>query len=484
MPGVFSKDARPLRPGAYFDWATLQPDHILPNIGSVVFLPFIHSWGPTNTVVQLGSYSEFIQAFGPDTTTAGYRAVKHCFLGEGLPGRGGAGVVLAYRIATSTAAAAALTLQNTSDAPALTLTAIYTGTYGEQLSATTQTNSRDESRKDLVILLADTIVETFTYDPTDIDGLLAEVNAQSKWVVASASTTGTALATVTDQPLIGANDGTSDIASGDWTSMLDVAEAARFGIFAPYEMIDTGIKVSIVAWAKALNLNGKRFFTIFGGDITDAVSDAVTRSAASNNENFINLGVGGVVDSELGILSTSKLVPRVAGILAQRGEDKSLTYARFTGLTAYEFPTESEILQGFTGGVVTLSQDSHPDAPVRIEKGLTTYTTTTDATKPYLIYRNPKFIRTMHGIESDLTEWAAFNAIGELQVNDQTRAYVVGYAHDVIKARADRGIVQQGYTVAVDPNPPPSDFDEFVALVYGIAFGRSVEQIFNLVYVS
>jgi hypothetical protein len=53
-----------------------------------------------------------------------------------------------------------------------------------------------------------------------------------------------------------------------------------------------------------------------------------------------------------------------------------------------------------------------------------------------------------------------------------------------MQARADQGVIQDGYTVGIDPIPAPSDDDEFVALIYGIAFGRSIEQIYNTVYIT
>ena len=215
-----------------------------------------------------------------------------------------------------------------------------------------------------------------------------------------------------------------------------------------------------------------------------AIPTGPPAAPTSGAENFVNLGVGSLVDSLLGPLSTSQLAPRVAGILAARGETMSLTFARMAGSSPGVLPVDADVLTAFGSGVVVFGQDSNQDSPIRVEKGLTTYIDTTQPTKPYLIYRNPKFVRTMHGIELEITDWSATNAIGSLQVNDATRAYIVGHAHEVIHARATNGVVQQGYSVGIDPSPPPSDNDEFIGLVYGIAFGRSVEQVFNTVYIS
>jgi hypothetical protein len=396
-------------------------------------------------------------------------------------------------MAGGSSAAATVTIQNTAAAPALTLTAKYPGAYGNNLGWRCQTNSIDPTKNDFQVTLNGSPVETYTYTKADITGLAAQINANSGWVVASGVTSGVALPLTSAVTSLAAGDSGSTLVTGDWTAMMTACSTTRFSLFAPYNLIDPTILTSIQAWAVNANLAGRRFLTVVGGALNDTIQAAVTRSQALGTvptgapqaaaENFVNLGVGTLVDEALGTLSTAQLAPRVAGILAARGETMSLTFARLAGCTAGVMAADSDILTAFNAGVVVFGQDSNVDAPIRVEKGLTTYVGG-DATKPYLIYRNPKFVRTMHGIELEITDWSTANAIGSLQVNDATRAYIVGHAHEVIQARATLGVIQQGYSVGVDPSPPPSDEDEFIALVYGIAFGRSVEQIFNLVYIS
>jgi hypothetical protein len=320
--------------------------------------------------------------------------------------------------------------------------------------------------------------------------MVAQINATSAWASAVAGT-GTSLDTSTPStilPFTGGDDGATLLIS-DWQDALDALSASRFSLFAPFDLTDQSILTSIQTWSQMLNSTGKRFMVVVGGGPTDSATTAVTRSTAMSGlpgngggENIVNLGVGTLVDDELGTLSTSQLAPRIAGVLAARGESMSLTFARMAGCTAGVLPSDTDVTLCFNAGVVVFGMDSNAD-PIRVEKGLTCYTGG-DSTKPYIIYRNPKFVRTMHGIELDITEWATGSAIGLLQVNDQTRALVVGYGHQVMEQRAGLGVIQDGYTVGVDPIPPPTDEDEFIAVRYGIAFGRSVEQIFNTVYIS
>lgn len=493
MSGIFSKAARPPRPGAYFDWAALPTTTVQPNIGSIVLVAITHDWGPAETPVPTVSLADFQAKFGP-TQSPGYKAVLQAFEGEAVGNRGGAGEVIVYRMTSTAAKAGTLVVNNTTPAAALTLNAKYPGSYGNNIGWRNVVNSLNPATNcDFQITLNGSPVETYTYAKTDINGLAALINASSGWVTATPTITGVALPTTgTVTPLATGNDGSVLIAQ-DWTDMMTACGPVRFSLFAPFDLTDPTILLSIQVWAINLNLTGRRFLTVVGGALNETIAAAVARSqtlqAAPSGapqaaaENFVNLGVGSLVDSVLGTLSTSQLAPRVAGILAARGETMSLTFARLAGTTPGVLPVDSDILSAFNAGVVVFGQDSNQDSPIRIEKGLTTYIGG-DTTKPYLIYRNPKFVRTMHGIELEITDWAAANAIGSLQVNDPTRAYIVGHAHEVIDARATLGVVQQGYSVGIDPSPPPSDDDEFIALVYGIAFGRSVEQVFNLVYIS
>jgi hypothetical protein len=134
--------------------------------------------------------------------------------------------------------------------------------------------------------------------------------------------------------------------------------------------------------------------------------------------------------------------------------------------------------------VVVLARDSNLESPVRIERGLTTYTATNDTQRPYLIYRNPKFLRTMHGIEWDFTRWAEDNVIGKLPVNDDSRAACIAEVSARLKIREKAAIIQPGWNVMVDPEPPPSDDDEFIALLISLRFARSAEQVFFTIRVG
>ena len=490
MPGVFSKSNRPRRPGAYVNWEAIKQAIIAPNIGSIVAVPLLHDWGPFKQGVLLNSLSDFKSVYGDSEDTPGFLAVREAFLGEAVTGWGGAGAVLAYRFGTTTAAKASHSFQNTATTDALTITATYEGSRGNDLRVTIQDHATSTGKDEFILLDNTRVLETYVYNDTDVAGLAAQINTVSGWVQADALVDAVSLTHASGTALTTGDDGATLIAD-DWTDAMTALELQRFGILAPYDLTDDAVITALQVWSAALNLKGKRFMTVIGGELDETVADAVSAAQSLADPNFIRVGVGSVADTEYldasnnaTVLSTAQLAPRIAGILANRGEAHSITFGRLAGIDLLVGPTETEIEQAFDGGVVVLARDSNLESPVRIERGLTTYTQTNDRQRPYVIYRNPKFLRTMHGIEYDFTRWAEDNVIGKLPVNDDSRSACIAEVSARLKIREKAFIVQPGWNVSVDPEPAPSDDDEFIALLISLRFARSAEQVFFTIRVG
>lgn len=492
MPGSFSKATRPVRPGAYFNWEALTVPRVPPAVGSVVCVVATGDWGPFKQAVLVESYQEFVSVYGPTLDTPMRRAVWQAFTGEGgFDGRWGAGAVLMYRGGGASAAKSSRVFQNATPAAAMTLTAKYEGTYGNNISVTTQDHVADSTQNELLVIVNSAVVETYVYADTNIADLVAQINANSDWVTATLTLSGVALAPVTSVTLTGGNDG-STMTAGDWAAVQTALESERFDVFVPYALTDAPTLAALMAWAggpssgtAGMNSKGKRFEVVLGGAANETVVAAIARSLTFNDGNFVNLGMSSFRDNNLldvngnpVILSPAEFAARFAGVLAQRGEAMATTFARFPGVDLLNGPSDADITKAFAGGVVVFSRDSDLDAPVHVEKGITTYTSQNKPAFPYVIYRNPKFMRTMQNVEVEFTAWGNRVLIGRLTVNNKTRDQAIAEVTARLGARAGVGIVQPGFTVEVDTDPPPSDDDEFIALRIGVKFGRSVEQMY------
>lgn len=480
--GTFSKTSRPKLAGTYFNFDITATPVLPPSVGSTVALGITHNWGPLETPTLCASFEEFRAKFGGDLNapTSGLIAVYEAFKGEGTPDFGGAGGVLVYRIGGTTAAKATKILSNTSAAAAITLSAKYQGTFGNTLRVTTQDHAADATMNELLVYSGSVLLETFVYLDTNITDLAAQINASSAYLTAGSVTSGVALAAVSSQALTGGDDGTTLVAQ-DYTDAMTTLGAQRFGILAFENLTDGTILASVASWVASQNAAGHRFFLVTGGVLNEAVATAISRSATLNNPDIVNVGVGSVQDTALPTkptLSSAQLAPRVAGILANRGERYSLTFSKLADTVLLAGPTPAEIVSAFDGGVTVFGRVSATDASVHIEKGITSFITTTDSARPKAIYSQPRYIATMHGLQDDLVSWANDNIIGKTTVDNDTRTAVLGQINTFLRERELLGSIQPGWEAFVDQSPPPSDDDDFIAFVIVAKFGRSTEQVY------
>jgi hypothetical protein len=491
MAGTFSKDSRPKLPGAYFDFIIQQQPVIQPAVGRIVAVVFTHNWGPLRVGHELFAFADFLDVYrgNPNEPTSGFRAVRQAFQGEDVPGFGGAAAVIAMRMGTASATKATLTLSNTAatPAPAVRIDALYEGTLGNELKVTIQDYPADPTKTEFVLLRGSTVLETYIYDDADLQTLVNEINTgvPSSWVRATLLVGTTPLATVSATALASGNDGATALAPGDYTAALTALESTRFGVLCFEDLTTSTVQTSVKSWAQAQNLAGRRFFTVFGGALNEDVAAATSRAISLNDPDIINIGVGRVEDladlDAVGVphtLSTSQLAPRIAGIIANRGESYSLTFAKLPNLRLIGGATASELVRAMDGGTIALTRASDPTAPIRLSGGVTTFINKNDPDRPYAIYSIPRYLAVMHGIQEDLTSWAEESVIGLLTVDDETRAAIIAQLNTFMEARQAIHSVQAGWTVFTDPVPPPSDDVPWVAFVISAKFGRSVEQIY------
>lgn len=315
----FSKDNRPIRPGSYFNFEAIREAAIQPSIGTIVALGFTHDWGPFETATLVGSFSEFKSVFGDTDTTEGFRAAKMAFQGEGLPGRGGAGAVLAYRMGGSAAAKATKTLTNAAATPVtgVTLSAKYEGEKGNDLRVTVQDLAGDSTQTELILYDGTLEVERYQFLDADVDDLADQINANSVWVTAVVNVAGVALATVTSAAFTGGDNGET-LLTADYTAAMDAFGIERFGTLAFANLTDDTVLAALATWADAANEGGKRFMVVVGGAADESVSDAVDRSGDLNSENFVNVGASSVADDTVldtnndpVVYSSAELAPQI-----------------------------------------------------------------------------------------------------------------------------------------------------------------------------
>jgi hypothetical protein len=469
---------KPLLPSTVVQFLGDTIQAVPPSFNAVVAIPIVHDWGPLGADSDGGklvaSLSAFESLYGTGDT-AGRTAVVGAFNGMGLADSagGGAGGVIPYRMATASAAAATKTLQNTAGVPAdaITFTAIYKGTRGNDISVVIEDDPVDATKDRARVLFRGATVEQFSYAQADITALAAAItNRPSRWLVPSAVTTGTALAHGTFA-LAAGNDGTSSLTSAEWQAALDAFEYADFGIFAPYDLTDTAVKAQIVSWLQTMASEMRPARGVFGGAAGEAVDDAITDAALMRDPHVIRFGVGTYHDDLLDKdLSTSQLAARLAGVLAARGEKAALTRALLGGLSLVGSTgaTTDELVAGRDAGVTMLRRVTNANADLAVSQGVTTFIDRDAAGMPYELFSEPRIVGLFDNIIRRMVQWGDEVIIGNLPVTDDTRALVRKEVTKILNGLEADGLAQPGSSsVSVEPSDDPGLAD---AIPYDFAF--------------
>ena len=483
-----SEFVKPENPGVSIQFVGERMQRPALSFAEIVAIPIVHDWGPLGSdsggLTLVSSFPEFESIYGTGDTP-GRDAVLGAFNGIGLPGQGGAGGVYVYRMAATAKAKATRSLQNTTPAAALSLTAKYHGVRGNELSVVVDDDPQDVAKDRLRILFRGVQQEVYRFAPTDIAALVAAVNISSKWVVATQTITGVALTPGTFA-FTGGADG-STLALADWQPALDALEFANFGLFAPYNLVDATIRAGIFQWVKTMAEEMRPIRAVFGGAAGEDLATAITRTATVRDIHVVSLGVGTYHDDLLDKdVSTSQLAPRLAGVLAARGDARALTFADLAGLRPVgdTAPSNIELRPAADNGVTVFRRTSDPDSEIRVARGVTTFIDPAVAARPLDVFSEPRFIGIMDSFLREMKEWAEKNVIGDLTVTDDTRAAVRAEGQRMIADLLTRNLVLPGNPALGREAPfievpeiSDPDLADAIPFRFGWMFARTVNYV-------
>jgi hypothetical protein len=449
---------KPSLPGSAITFVGQPIQRIAPSFADVVALPVTHTWGPVNEPKLLTEFAEWESVYGTDESE-GRRAVLQAFAGSNLPGKGGAGGVWVSRQTGTEAATAKLVLMNTATTPeaALHLEAFYPGTGGDNITVEVEADPNTSGNDLLIVLFKGIEVERYSYAAANITNLAEQITKLSKYLkVASGTVTGTALKLVAATALAGGNDGAT-LTAENYSNFLSSMTFKPFSLIA-YDGTSSSILAQFNSWQKAQAEAFRPVMFVSGGPGNDTVTTAIERATSLADPHAVTVGVGEYKDDLLGTtLSTAQLAPRIAGIIAARGQRASLTFADLGGLHAVgsTAPTESQLVTLWEGGVTAIRQTEDPETDLIISKGVTTFTSKTTTDKPYEVFSDPRLVRVMDIFIRRMKLWGDKNIVGNTTVTEDSRAAVRAYGNKLIEELKDEGLILPEDKSAEPPVPAP-----------------------------
>lgn len=475
----------PANPGTYITLFGQRATRPTASVAETVAIPIVADWGPLGSeeIVKSENFGEYESAYG-DSDTPGRDAVLGAFIGTGVAGMAAAGAVKTYRMATGSAAKAKLVIKNTHEAAenALEVLARYTGSRGNRISVKVAVDAVDSNKHRLSVLFDGIVKESFGYAKANIAEAAEKINnANSPFITAVSLKSGTTLATTAGTALASGNDG-STLTSTQWLQATEALEFEDFSVFAPFDCTDQSIVASLFSWTVSQSEEMRPVFSVFGGETGEELTEAIERVAEIEDPHVVAIGGGDYHDAFLDKdVTTSQLAPRIAGILAGLGEEKSLLNVPVAGLKQIgtSLISPDELATATEHGVTVFRRTTIPEAELVIANGITTFTDDSDPNRPLELFSDPRIVRVADLFIRRMKQWGDKNIVGPTTVTEETEAAVRDRGNSEIAELVRRNLILPGVTEDERPFFRVIDSGGLPAIVFqfGFMFARTTKYL-------
>lgn len=477
MPGSFNPTQPPNRPGLYVRFVTQAQSALTTQEGDTVALAVQADWGPIGEVTSITSERGLRNTFGVNETAWQVLDVL----------RGGAGEVLAYRLADGTAAVgvgeAVATGGAAPDGSGIYLEARFEGEYGNTFSAEVTEYLPDPSKDVLKIVSSGLELEQYLFTDGDIAGVVSQINDGSAYVVASSLAQASAVLEKTSNAVFtGGNNGAVTLTEYD--AALDAfAGAGEFEVIALASEA-TSVKEAFIDWVRDQNEDGHYVHAVMGGPLGSnaaaALADGLVWSARAQNEHIVNAAGVNIVDRSAPdanrasqIYSGAEKAPYVAGLIANAGITRGITYRSMGDETDVDLPLDTAELQSaLEGGVLTFAKHG---GVAKVEFGVTTFTDYTELKDR--TFSQIRAVRVMEQIGRDFEDIVGEDFIGVKNNTAETRNALIKALDAYLEQLAAVGAVLPGFVVELDPTQD-SVSGQSIFIQVQLQFGPELLRVF------
>ena len=434
-----------VRPGVYIRFKSGTGLGLTVGDRGVVAICEPMSWGPVGQVMAVDNGADTTPYCGYPITDPGAMFLREIF--KGTNRTAAPQQVLLYRPAADSAQAAKGTIGT------MTVTALYTGTRGNDITVVVTEDADDEGTFTVSTVVDGAIVDTQT--GANISDLVA-----NDWVKFSGEG---AITASTGQALSGGSDGTVQAAA--YATFLTTIEAYDFDILI-YDGSDSATLTAMQSFVERMANDNGQYCQLVAAEMTNPNSRFVI-----NNETGVTLSDG----TEL---TAQQVCWWLGGAQAGAQYNQSLTYAAYPDAVAVDpVLTNSQIIAAINAGQIVLIAEN---GQVKIETDINSLTTFTPEIGK--VYRKNRVMRLCNTIANDIYQQFAANYIGIVNNNDagrsQFRAAIVGYMIDLQGEQAIQNFSSDDVEVL-----PGNDIDSIVVNL-AIQAVDSVEKIYMTVTVS
>jgi hypothetical protein len=432
------------RPALYANLQAKAASLVSGGTTGIVAMAVTADWGPDKIATSVISESDLINKFGPSSGGgSAFYAIREAL-------RGGAQSVLAYRMETVAGAKATRILQDATAGTAITLTGLYNGVRANGFTIDVITNALNGSAKDVKISEAGVLLETFTgltnaAIVAQIMGTAAGSTA-SRYVTAVAGG-GTFVTNVAGATMTGGNSGLV-VTGTELSSAMTALEPMVWDTFSGASITTGSMLTSLSSWILGLRAAGQKVMLVIGSNTAETQATAVANALTYGNSEGVIYVWPGIVDDANITRTGAEFASRVAGLVASKATNNSLTHAPLSYVTGLAYlPANAEVKAALAGGLLTISGDGR--GGYQVEKGITTLTTPSTTTPQG--FRKIRIVRICDSIINAVSQATNQSYIGSTLNNEVGQQVVLGAIKAFLDQLVRQNQIKSDFTVALDP---------------------------------
>ena len=455
--GTFAKGEVKVRPGVYHRYENAGRGRVAEARNGIGAGIIKARWGPLNQVVEMGPTSDVEAVFGTGATEDLITEMFEGGISSGKFVRIGSG-----------GSAPSITIKNTEDADAVTITGAYVGSRPFSVSVKESITGED---KELMILEGPRVVFSvgFSIAEDEVPGLVAAINGATKEFGAKAVPGASGkIAAVTQAAMEGGKD--PEVDATDYSKGLSVLEATAFNCMA-VDSEEVSIHALVNAFLTRTYAAGAYPMACVAENSSVALEERIRHAASYNNEMMhMVLNPANSVGGE--VADGYRLAARVAGMIASVPSNASLTHQIISGYASLAEPlTNTDIVKGLKNGCIILTENSN--SQVWIEQGINTLITP-NATQDEG-FKKIRRVKTRFELMQRIDDTLEV-LIGKVNNDTDGRAALIASAQAVIDRMASEGKLLPGGSFSEDATQvPEGDCAYFVIAIDDI---DSIEKVY------
>lgn len=261
----------------------------------------------------------------------------------------------------------------------------------------------------------------------------------------------------------------TEIESTPWINALQRLETYEFHVYVNPIGSDAELDTAAFTWLQTAKGNGLNFVSVFASESAEGNVTQIKAAATAVTDETVVFVSGGVKDASGNNVTADEYACYIAGLIAGRALDGSLTYLNVPFAETITRFRSSEIQELLAAGILVTVMDG--DYP-RIEQGLTL------GESPFDKIRT---VRAKQALIDDISRAVNKSYVGKVTNNRNGQIAVINAIKAYLTTLANANVIDPSFVVDLDPTQPSVGADLYI--VVGVKFLDSIEYVYMTISV-